>query len=74
METWTAGQIGSSLGAHSGRRVQFTTQGIDVDGRLDQSFAVIAGPDPSDFTHLIVDGTTHVVWNTTVVSVHDRVA
>lgn len=69
MQTWTAGQIGSSLGAYSGRKVQFTTQGIEVKGTLDQSFGITAGPDPTDHTYLIVDGERHYVANHVKVTV-----
>jgi hypothetical protein len=66
METWTAGQIGASFGAYSGRTVEFTTDdGTDVRGVLDQS----DGGAGSIHSFLTVDGNLYTLTKMTPVVV-----
>lgn len=53
METWTAGQIGRSGGAYSGRRVLFALAGEAIEGILTRSDHTTDG---SDHAYLTVDG------------------
>ena len=64
METWTAGQIGSSSGAYSGRTVTFTCDGESVSGTLTRSDWPTA-----THTMLIVGSRMRSVPNTTPVEV-----
>jgi hypothetical protein len=56
-KTLTAGQIGDSNGAYSGREVRLTTQGIEVHGVLRYSNNSTEGP----WVHLVVGETFHLV-------------
>jgi hypothetical protein len=65
-ETWSAGQIGDSFGAYSGRTVQFI-------GADDQTFTGVLdksdGMTGSENTMLVVGGLAHIVPNDTPVVV-----
>ena len=65
MEKWTAGQIGDSFGAYSGRKVDFVSQGIPESGTLTYSSKSPNGP----WAHLTVDGEHLVVNNDVTVTV-----
>lgn len=58
MEMWTAGQLGWSGGAYSGRRVSFNLAGEDITGTLTRSDHAT---DASDHAYLTVDGVWHSV-------------
>lgn len=67
-ETWNAGQIGASFGAYSGKRVRFMFDHALVDGILTRSDGSMNTND-SGRVMLVVDGTSFMVDNVTLVEV-----
>lgn len=64
-ETWTAGQIGDSYGAYSGREVEFTIRNESVRGTLTRSDRTT-----ETYAYLWVDGRMFTLYPATRVTVH----
>jgi hypothetical protein len=66
METWTAGQLGHSNGAYSGRNVRFMADGMLVEGTLTLSDKI----PHSTKTMLVVGSCRCIVLDPTPVTVY----